>query len=53
MPKQNLEILSTDEGRQIDSSEKHWWNAASPRLDSVEPRSSVKLESVEQEWKQN
>jgi hypothetical protein len=51
--KQELEIVSIDDGRQIDPSDEHPRNADSPRLETREPGSNVKVESVLQPSKQD
>jgi hypothetical protein len=50
--KQNLEIISTDAGIQIECSEKHSENAHLPRFATVEPGANVKFESRSQQLKQ-
>jgi anti-sigma regulatory factor (Ser/Thr protein kinase) len=49
--KHSLEIVSTDEGILIDSSDEQFENADSPRIDTREPGSNVKLESFVQSEK--
>jgi hypothetical protein len=50
--KQDLEIVTSDEGTQRDRSDKQYSNAESPKLETVEPRSKVKFESPLQPQKQ-
>jgi hypothetical protein len=49
--KQDLEIVSIDEGRQIDQSEEQWSKADSPRFESREPGSKVKCSRFRQDRK--
>jgi hypothetical protein len=42
--KQELAIISTDEGMQIDSSDEQFANADFPRCESRQPESNVKSE---------
>jgi hypothetical protein len=51
--KQDLEMISTDEGREMNSSEKHWANADSLRIEILEPASKLKSESSSQLAKQD
>jgi hypothetical protein len=50
--KQNPEIVSIDEGRQIDWSDEQDANASAPKLESLEPDSNVTCESAVQSRKQ-
>jgi hypothetical protein len=50
--KHSLEIVSIDEGIQIDSSDEQLENADSPRVDTLQPISIVKMERFVQSWKQ-
>jgi hypothetical protein len=43
--KHELEILSTDEGMQIDSSDEQYENADSPKDDIVQPEANLRFES--------
>jgi hypothetical protein len=51
--KHDFEIVSTDEGIQIASSDEQWQNALSPRIESFDPGSNVKSERLSQESKQD
>jgi hypothetical protein len=51
--KQDFEIVSIDEGMQIDRSAEQPANANSPRFESREPRSKVKSERFSQSQKQD
>jgi hypothetical protein len=50
--KQDSEIVSIDEGRQIDSSDEQSENADSPRSESLDPLSNVKVARHSHDLKQ-
>jgi hypothetical protein len=50
--KEDPEIISTDEGIQIESSDEQFENADSPRIERREPASKLKSESCSQFEKQ-
>jgi hypothetical protein len=52
-PKQDDEIVSIDEGREIDRNDEHIANPDSPRIASREPGSNLKSESALQQMKQH
>jgi hypothetical protein len=51
--KQHLEIVATDDGIEIDSSDKHFSNADSPRMAILQPDSNVSCERLLQWLKQD
>jgi hypothetical protein len=51
--KQKLEMVSTDEGMQMDLRDRHEANADSPRIESLPPASNSKLDRFLQLLKQN
>jgi hypothetical protein len=51
--KQDLEIVSTDAGRQIDLSEEQRANADSPMIEIRDPDSNARDERCGQKWKQS
>jgi hypothetical protein len=51
--KQDLEIISTDEGREMISSEEQNANADSPRTERLEPGAKLKDERRSHDEKQN
>jgi hypothetical protein len=51
--KQDLEIVSIDEGRQIDCSAEQEEKAVSPRLEILEPAANVKIERFVHSRKQD
>jgi hypothetical protein len=51
--KQWREIIKTDEGMRIDSSDEHPENADSPSIESLEPASNVTTDRLSQPRKQH
>jgi hypothetical protein len=51
--KHELEKVSTEEGIQIDSSDSHSANAASPKIETLQPGSNVTFERFVQSLKQD
>jgi hypothetical protein len=50
--KHDMEMVSIDAGRQIDRSDSHPSKTNSPSFDILQPLSTVRLESLSQDWKQ-